>query len=195
MRHRTIPLLATIGIIAMLALVGTKELAGAQDETVPVDATPNTCDERTATAHYRAAHRTVKAGWAIKNWRDGPKSLQRLEVRDHISCLERRKDRDKVKNLVATAHRKLVRYRTLRSVTNYNCGGRWSWWAIECYIISCESGFSWGAANPSGAVGPYQLLGWGAPFPVSGWSDKMRHHRIANSLWGGPGDSDWTQCL
>ena len=78
--------------------------------------------------------------------------------------------------------KRFYRYRSLRKIAPYNCGGHWSWWAKPCYVIACESHFSWSAANPSGAVGPYQLLGWGAPFPVRSWKDKMAHHRIAASL-------------
>lgn len=65
-------------------------------------------------------------------------------------------------------------------------------WAIPEYIVECESHGSWSAYNPSGAVGPYQLLGKGAPFPVTSKADKLTHHRIASDLWaGGAGASHW----
>jgi hypothetical protein len=74
-------------------------------------------------------------------------------------------------------------YRRYRQITPYRCQrGSYGTWAIPCYIIACESHFSWSAANPSGAVGPYQELGWGAPFPVRNFRDKLRHHEIAHSL-------------
>jgi hypothetical protein len=70
-------------------------------------------------------------------------------------------------------------------------------WAIEPYIVECESGGSWTAANPSGAIGPYQLLGKGAPWPAhTSVSAMIRHHEIAYGLWdGGSGRSHWAECL
>jgi hypothetical protein len=65
-------------------------------------------------------------------------------------------------------------------------------WAIPYSIVACESGGSWTAANPSGAVGPYQLLGWGAPYPATTWPLKMANHRIASQVYaGGAGRSNW----
>lgn len=73
---------------------------------------------------------------------------------------------------------KLAYYR----LTPYDCGsaGRF---AIPCYVVACESGYSWSAYNPSGARGPYQFLGWNVPWPVTSWADKMAHHRMARYLW------------
>lgn len=49
---------------------------------------------------------------------------------------------------------------------------------------------SWSAYNPSGALGPYQLLGKGAPFPADTRAKRLTHHRIAGALWdGGAGAS------
>lgn len=67
-------------------------------------------------------------------------------------------------------------------------------WAIPWYIVYCESGTSglWSAYNSSGASGPYQLLGWGAPMPANTVDRKIAHHRIAASVWnGGAGRSNW----
>lgn len=65
-------------------------------------------------------------------------------------------------------------------------------WAIPPYIVACESGGSWSAYNPSGASGPYQLLGWGAPMPANTAARMARHHEIAAGLWaGGRGASHW----
>lgn len=90
--------------------------------------------------------------------------------------------------LRAGRHRAVDRYRAL---TPYPGPGR-TRWAIPYSIVACESGGSWAAANPSGAVGPYQLLGWGAPWPVGGMHDKMAHHRIASQVWaGGAGRGNW----
>lgn len=83
-----------------------------------------------------------------------------------------------------------LRLRAIQRLTPYRCAtGRY---AIPCHIIQCESHGRWGAANPSGAIGPYQLLGWGAPWPVRTLRDKLAHHRIAARLWnGGRGASNW----
>lgn len=76
-------------------------------------------------------------------------------------------------------------YREYRQLTPYRCGGgKYAYWAIPCYVIACESGFSWGAANGSStAVGPYQILDFhGRPWPVRSFADKLAHHRIAAHL-------------
>ena len=88
-------------------------------------------------------------------------------------------------------HRRTVRLAHYRLVPYGPCfGGRWS---VPCYVIGCESHGHWGAYNPSGAAGPYQLMGMhGRPFPVRSWRDRMAHHRIASNLWdGGNGASAW----
>lgn len=163
-----------------------------------VDATPNTCDTQSVTAHFKSARQTIKAGWALDNWKHGPKKAQRNEVHNHVACLDKKNDRNKIQVLVRRAERTLDRYSGLRRVTNYHCGGgRWDWFVIECYILDCESyGGSWSATNGS-HVGPYSLSLslYGPPWPVSGWADKMEHHRIAARLWSGPGDSDWAACV
>lgn len=116
---------------------------------------------------------------------------QKVWITHLIRCVNTRE-----KSLWAIRHRKRWRA-TFRArlayyrLTPYSCGsaGRF---AIPCYVVACESHYSWSAYNPSGAVGPYQLLGWGAPFPVRSWADRMAHHRIASRLWaGGAGASNW----
>lgn len=84
-------------------------------------------------------------------------------------------------------------YRRYREATPYRCGpGNEGTWAIPCSIIECESHFYWGAANPSGAVGPYQLLGWGAPYPARTFRQRAANHLIAARVWaGGAGRSQW----
>ena len=75
-------------------------------------------------------------------------------------------------------------YRAYRKVTPYRChSGPQGWYAIPCYIVACESHYSWSAYNPSGAAGVYQLMPeWGRPFPVRSFRDRLAHHRIAHSL-------------
>jgi len=78
-------------------------------------------------------------------------------------------------------------------LTPYDCGA-YGRFAIPCYIVDRESGFDWGAANPSStARGPYQMLDiHGRPWPIRSEADKLEHHRIAAHLWaGGAGSSHW----
>jgi len=85
-------------------------------------------------------------------------------------------------------HRQMV---AVYRVTPYP-GPNGTRWAIPWAIVSCESGGSWGAANPSGAIGPYQLLGWGAPWPANTAWARWQHHLIAARVWaGGAGRSNW----
>lgn len=71
-------------------------------------------------------------------------------------------------------------------------GPNGTYWAIPWRIVACESGGSWSAYNPSGASGPYQLLGHGAPMPADTPEKRLLHHKIAANLWdGGAGASQW----
>lgn len=110
----------------------------------------------------------LKSIYSNQNWRDAHplrgenpcSSPNAAELRDHFRL-----------------------YREYRKLTPYRCQrGAYGTWAIPCYVIACESGFSWTAANPSGAVGPYQLLGWGAPYPARTFRQQVENHRIAHSL-------------
>lgn len=67
-------------------------------------------------------------------------------------------------------------YRKIDRITPYGA------WAKPASVVYCESKFSWRASNPSGAIGPYQLLGKGAPWPVNSVHDMAVHHEIAASL-------------
>jgi hypothetical protein len=89
--------------------------------------------------------------------------------------------------------RHFYEYREYRQITPYRClRGSEGTFAIPCSIISCESHFSWDAANPSGAVGPYQLLGWGAPYPARTFAQRLANHQIAARVYaGGAGRSNW----
>ena len=67
-------------------------------------------------------------------------------------------------------------------------------WVIPAWCVEAESGGSWSAYNPSGASGPYQLLGHGQPFPVSNRDQAMAHHRIARGLYANQGLGPWVAC-
>jgi hypothetical protein len=94
-----------------------------------------------------------------------------------------------MKRTWALERQRFGRYRAFRRIAPYPGGG--TWWSIPYSIVYCESRGEWGAYNPSGAVGPYQLLGWGAPYPATTWRERMANHRIARELWISQGSSPW----
>lgn len=81
------------------------------------------------------------------------------------------------------------RYRAYRRIAPYPGGGQF--WAVPYAIVYCESRGLWTAYNPSGAEGPYQLLGHGAPYPAVTWQEKMANHRIAGQLYREEGTAPW----
>jgi hypothetical protein len=135
-------------------------------------------------------------GYSADRWEDKSpvKNGEKVAIKSHKFCLNRASDRkvvakqgNKYKAKFDSKRHELV-FRA--KYTPYKCGN--SYWAIPCSIIACESGFDWYASNPSGAVGPYQLLGWGAPYPADTQAEKEENHRIAASVWaGGSGRSNW----
>jgi hypothetical protein len=67
-------------------------------------------------------------------------------------------------------------------------------WAIPPAIVRCEGGFNgWSTWNHggSGAAGPYQLLGWGAPMPANTPQRMAAHHLIAGRLYRASGTGPW----
>jgi hypothetical protein len=131
-----------------------------------------------------------KVYWRTRVTKRAGKRMKQM-VRCQHSPKAERKMRMVRRMLKAERTKRLRIARMARSLTPYNCGSN-GWWAIPCSIIACESGFSWSAYNPSGASGPYQLLGWGAPMPADTPAKKLRHHQIAARLWnGGAGRSHW----
>lgn len=116
----------------------------------------------------------------------------------HLARVERCQHTPWAKRTVARFHHRYKRERTTRreiaAFTPYSCSFGHS--AIPCYIVICESGGDWTAANPSGAVGRYEFLGKNIVWPVRTEADKAAHDRLASRLWaGGSGASNWSQCL
>lgn len=67
-------------------------------------------------------------------------------------------------------------------------------WAIPYPVVACEGGADgWSKFNDagSGAAGPYQLLGWGAPMPANTPAKRLQHHRIARRLYLASGLGPW----
>lgn len=126
-----------------------------------------------------------------KDYQDGPERAKIEDYQHHKLCIRSPQVRKELAELRDRLKRKLERQQEIAALTPYE-GPNGTHWAIPWSIVSCESGGSWSAYNPSGAVGPYQLLGWGAPFPVTSEADKLAHHRIAAMVWdGGAGRSNW----
>lgn len=126
--------------------------------------------------------------WDTSRWQRSAPKPSAVQAAQHIfRCarhpfpLRRKWERDRLA---------FGRYRQLRQVAPYPGGG--TWWAIPWYIVSCESGGDWMAANPtSDARGPYELLDQGEPYPAVTWKQKMENHRIAADLYAESGAAPW----
>jgi hypothetical protein len=126
--------------------------------------------------------------WRRDRWHRGkPRHVATRAAHRRLACVGHRSAEIHV---WAKDRRRYGRYRAFRLIAPYPGNG--TYWAIPWYIVDCESHGEWDAYNPSGAEGPYQLLGHGAPFPAHTWQTKMENHRIAAALWaGGAGASAW----
>ena len=161
-------------------------LAGGTGITTASSETPFSCDSRSAAVHVKLAKGIANAGYSRSNWRHGPKKAQTRAIGDHLRCLERKKDREAVRRHVATKRSAQRLYRAYRRIATMRCHGGPEGWFVpnpgSCSTIACESKFSWTAANPSGAIGVYQLLGHGAPWPADTFAKRLQHHRLASQL-------------
>lgn len=130
--------------------------------------------------------------WRPAHWRRGdPPASTIAAAHRRIGCAASASHRHAMKAAWRQDRRAYNRYRELRLVAPYPGNGEW--WAIPWPIVECESLSSglWTAANPSGAVGPYQLLGHGAPYPADTWAEKIENHEIAGALYAESGTSPW----
>lgn len=146
----------------------------------------------------------AKGVWDPKRWhRDSLKDKTIKAYKQKLKCAQSKSHKSAMSDYWRGAksdfrdhQEKQYDIRQLRleivAVTPYSCGsaGRY---AIPCYIVACESGYSWSAYNPSGAAGVYQIMAeHGRPWPVYSARDKLVHHQIAYSLYsGGSGASNW----
>lgn len=183
-----------LAAVVVVALTGTLTATAAQTNA-PQNGSAIVAAPYKPPPECRAAHFDgfANAVWSHDLWERGrPRGRTVAEYRHRLDCAPSDSHRQAMKGRWADAKLSYGRYRALRLVAPYAGGG--TWWAIPYYIVYCESGTSglWAAANPSGAVGPYQLLGWGAPYPADTWPEKMANHRIAADVWaGGAGASNW----
>lgn len=179
-----------LGVITAVADAQTVGPASTINST-----TDRSCDGKEASHHLHRARVLIRNGYDESRYPDkSPMTAkEKRALRTHKFCL-----------LVADLRNKIEEYRD-RIAAKYRRGlnSESSWcsptpiasgggcWEIPVGCVMSESGGSWGAANPSGAVGPYQLLGHGAPFPVSTYDQAMAHHRIAANLYAQYGLSPW----
>lgn len=186
-----------IAIIAAVASIGFTATTGAQSETppqqeAPVPASAPTPQPTCATPkeHKRAIKSALRFSAIGGNFVARKKQKSVRAAADMRACAKSFKpDWYKVEKKAWRARKREYRfYAKIDAITPY---GKW---AIPPAIVNCESASSgfWKAANRSGAVGPYQLLGWGAPYPVRTVAQMARHHMIAARVWaGGHGRSNW----
>ena len=160
------------------------------------------CDSRTPRFHVGEAKDTLDRIYDHEKWRKENLGTPAAEDRwrRHRRCLEFKTRRRAVTEYKQRKEDSRDRWRKRRQEAHESSG---SWcspdphpsgsgcWEIPTGCVMAESGGSWSAANPSGAVGPYQLLGHGAPFPVTGREEAMIHHRIAESLYRSSGLAPW----
>lgn len=152
--------------------------------------TPRSCDSRTATHHVKSARATIRSAFARSKWRQRrpARPEQLFDIAQHRECLTRGKDRKALTRYKREAKMRIVLYRRYREAAPFpGYRGRGIWLthlAVPRYIVDCESRGRWWAYNPSGASWLYQLLGWGAPAPLTA-EDKVRNHEIAHAVSSG----------
>jgi hypothetical protein len=143
--------------------------------------------------HHRAAKQIYGYSHTFGNFKaekvTGRERQRLLAMRE---CARSEEARAKMLRLLHTRKSNWRQHNRIDALTPYaGYGGEW---ATPAQIVWCESSMEgyWPAHNPSGAVGPYQLLGWGAPYPANTWRKRAVHHEIAAELWsGGSGASHW----
>jgi len=188
----------SIGVVATAATL--LAVAGASAQTVGENATINStgdrsCDGKEAAHHVKRARAIIRAGHDESRYPDRSPMTgeEKRALRAHKFCVLVDDLRDRIEAYrakVADAYRDgLEREGSWCSPTPIASGG--GCWEIPVGCVMSESGGSWQAANPSGAVGPYQLLGHGAPFPVTTYDQAMQHHRIAAALYASSGLAPW----
>lgn len=135
-------------------------------------------------------HRVAKKAF---DGRQPATQKERRTLKRVIRCQERPRASAKVIRKHRRSYRRHhLRRLELRSIAPYDCGSHGRF-AVPCSIVARESRYSWGAYNSSsGALGPYQFLGWRVPWPVRSAADRLAHHRMAARLWArGAGASHW----
>lgn len=198
MRYRIVA--ALIVLIAIGVVIGTASSEGAPMKEV----TPLSCDGKPVDFHVERAHKLIDKGYAHSRYPDrSPISgEEKHALKDQKLCVlddTRRAGIAEYRDHKASAYEKYRKRRAFREkYTPYYFGEpTLRYVAIPPDIVRCETnGYygadRWRAANPSGAVGPYQLLGHGAPYPADTAKERRQNHKIAAELYaGGAGRSQW----
>lgn len=141
--------------------------------TVPAQATKNSQDKSQAKCRSIA-----KSVFSHKKWRKKPR-VNKLKGcwKKNPRYIKKLRDRFKLHK----EYRKTTSFRGLRGE------GYWlKWLSVPAWVVRAETngyrGASrWRARNPSGACGPYQLLGH-TSCNTNSAKDKLRHHRVAAGL-------------
>lgn len=184
--------LATVAVFAF-ALASVLTATAASEDNSNSKSTPHAKPAFACTAQgFRPFSEKV---WRLKAWERGkPKESTIAAKGKRLHCAASNSHRKAMENQWAHDKARFLRYAALRHVAPYP--GEGTWWAIPYVIVTCESGTDrWLAANPSGAVGPYQLLNHGAPYPADTWQEKMENHRIARDLYLAEGTSPWVSSI
>lgn len=196
-----------LAVILTSAFILTPQ-AGASDAGILAAAdrgTPKTQQSTwTVSQHVRKAKEIIAYAFRHKSWRDGhdfTKKRKRRVERHKQTIQGAPRFRFKIRTHLVAKRQSFKRWAAkqeaaaLQGSTN---PADWTpnGWAIPAHIVSCESGGSWSAYNPSGALGPYQFYGWPIPWPVTNYAEAQQHHAMAAKLWaGGSGASHWSACL
>ncbi len=177
--------------LLIVALVATSEAAPHE----------RSCDGKPATFHEQRAGALIADAYRLERWQD-PTPARGSEKRawqEHKACIRDAAMREDIERERERVADRFARYRELREVTPYSCGGTWDRWAIPCDVIICETRadpFSWTIESPDGGLGPYQHTPWAShvqvPWPVRSWEDKMAHHRAADYLRRTGGLGRWS---
>lgn len=195
---------AAVASVAALAVVLVGLPTTSESQTAPGAASPKPkplsatearkrqtgCGTLYRPSHFHAAARKVYRSSSP------PTGAEKRKIRKFVRCQRTARSTRNVRRVHMPRYRRGNAYRVeLARLLPYRCGANGRW-AIPCSIVYCESKYSWGAINGSGARGPYQLLGKPDPWPVRTRAHRLAHHRIAAGLWrGGAGSSHWQQCL
>lgn len=172
--------------LAAVLMVGSAVSAEAQGNTPA-------CEHLYSAGEFRPFASTV---WQKDRWQRGQPKQSTLTAGEQMrACAASPSHRLAMRRYWKRQKKAYTRWRLYRQITPYPgySGREWlTWLPIPKYVTDCESGGSWSAYNSSGASGPFQLLGWGAPMPADSWHKKMTHIRIAADLWsGGSGAANW----
>lgn len=198
-------------IRAVLAAgVAAVALAAAAPAPTPTEPPlPDSCDSLPAKTHINKFHRIVDNAYAPKRWKDATPAteLQKRRWSKERRCVTDLNRRDRMNNYLDKARaefrehrqhklrqkrRREERREERRALTPYDCGSHGRF-AIPCYVVACESGYDWGAVNPSsGAFTAYQFL----PSTYRGACRECNYRRLdyhyaASVVWARSGGGEW----